>query len=74
MRYLIHQYRVHERASEGTSPRRRRHHAVLPLARGKVSYMNRINQVDNPDAPAANSVVPSAVAFVTDSSSRVLLI
>jgi 8-oxo-dGTP pyrophosphatase MutT (NUDIX family) len=36
--------------------------------------MSRIDHIDNPDAPAPNSIVPSAVAFVTDSRSRVLLI
>lgn len=36
--------------------------------------MSRIDHIDNPDAPAPNSVVPSTVAFVTDREERVLLI
>lgn len=34
----------------------------------------RIDYVDDPDAPAANSVVPSVVAIVRDEAGRVLLI
>lgn len=36
--------------------------------------MARIDYVDDPDAPAANSVVPSVVAVVRDDQGRVLLI
>ncbi|QIM22011.1 NUDIX domain-containing protein [Phycicoccus sp. HDW14] len=36
--------------------------------------MARIDYVDDPDAPAANSVVPSVVAVVRDDRGRVLLI
>lgn len=36
--------------------------------------MARIDYVDDPDAPAANSVVPSVVAVVLDEEGRVLLI
>ncbi|MEU6245994.1 NUDIX domain-containing protein [Glycomyces sp. NPDC047010] len=36
--------------------------------------MSRIDHINNPDAPAPNSVVPSTVAFVADSEGRVLLI
>ncbi|WP_205326993.1 NUDIX domain-containing protein [Glycomyces sp. YM15] len=36
--------------------------------------MSRIDHINNPNAPAPNSVVPSTVAFVTDSEGRVLLI
>lgn len=36
--------------------------------------MSRIDHIDNPDAPAPNSVVPSAVAFILDGQGRVLLI
>lgn len=36
--------------------------------------MTRIDHINNPDAPAPNSVVPSTVAFVTDDQGRVLLI
>lgn len=36
--------------------------------------MSRIDYVDDPDAPAANSVVPSVVAIVRDDRGRVLLI
>ncbi|WP_298457893.1 NUDIX hydrolase [uncultured Cellulomonas sp.] len=36
--------------------------------------MARIDYVDDPNAPAANSVVPSVVAIVTDDQGRVLLI
>lgn len=36
--------------------------------------MGRIDYVDDPDAPAANSVVPSVVAVVRDEGGRVLLI
>ena len=36
--------------------------------------MARIDYVDDPDAPAANSVVPSVVAIVRDEQGRVLLI
>jgi 8-oxo-dGTP pyrophosphatase MutT (NUDIX family) len=36
--------------------------------------VSRIDHIANPDAPQPNSVVPSAVAFVTDSAGRVLLI
>ncbi|GAA2271654.1 NUDIX domain-containing protein [Glycomyces scopariae] len=36
--------------------------------------MSRIDHINNPDAPEPNSVVPSAVAFVTDEQGRVLLI
>lgn len=34
----------------------------------------RIDYIDDPDAPAANSVVPSVVAIVQDDEGRVLLI
>lgn len=34
----------------------------------------RIDYIDDPDAPAANSVVPSVVAIVQDDKGRVLLI
>ncbi|MCD0446274.1 NUDIX domain-containing protein [Glycomyces sp. A-F 0318] len=36
--------------------------------------MSRIDHINNPDAPAPNSVVPSAVAFILDDQERVLLI
>lgn len=36
--------------------------------------MARIDYVDDPNAPAANSVVPSVVAIVQDDDGRVLLI
>lgn len=36
--------------------------------------MARIDYIDDPDAPEANSVVPSVVAIVTDDQGRVLLI
>ncbi|MFV0458444.1 MAG: NUDIX hydrolase [Actinomycetales bacterium] len=36
--------------------------------------MARVDYVDDPAAPAANRVVPSAVAFVLDAHGRVLLI
>jgi 8-oxo-dGTP pyrophosphatase MutT (NUDIX family) len=36
--------------------------------------MGRIDHINNPDAPAPNSVVPSTVVFVTDEVGRVLLI
>ncbi|GAA1663085.1 NUDIX domain-containing protein [Glycomyces endophyticus] len=36
--------------------------------------MGRIDHINNPDAPAPNSVVPSTVVFVTDEAGRVLLI
>ena len=36
--------------------------------------MSRIDYVDDPDAPAINSVVPSVVAVVTDDDGRVLMI
>ncbi|WP_335986125.1 NUDIX domain-containing protein [Glycomyces sp. MUSA5-2] len=36
--------------------------------------MSRIDHINDPDAPAPNSVVPSTVAFVTDEQGRVLLI
>ena len=36
--------------------------------------MARIDYIDDPDAPKANSVVPSVVAVVTDDQGRVLLI
>ncbi|MGV8909328.1 MAG: NUDIX hydrolase [Propionicimonas sp.] len=36
--------------------------------------MGRIDYIDDPDAPAPNSVVPSVVAVVTDDQGRVLLI
>lgn len=36
--------------------------------------MTRIDYIDDPGAPAANSVVPSAVAVVQDDDGRVLLI
>jgi ADP-ribose pyrophosphatase YjhB (NUDIX family) len=35
--------------------------------------MGRIDHIDNPNAPAPNSVVPSTTAFVLDKNSRVLL-
>ena len=34
----------------------------------------RIDYIDNPNAPRANSVVPSVVAIVRDDAGRVLLI
>jgi ADP-ribose pyrophosphatase YjhB (NUDIX family) len=37
-------------------------------------YMARIDYVDDPGAPEANSVVPSVVAIVRDDAGRVLLI
>lgn len=36
--------------------------------------MARVDYIDDPDAPAANSVVPSVVAAVLDPAGRVLLI
>ena len=36
--------------------------------------MGRIDYIDDPNAPRANSVVPSVVAIVQDASGRVLLI
>lgn len=36
--------------------------------------MSRIDHINNPDAPAPNSVVPSTTAFVVDEEGRVLLI
>lgn len=36
--------------------------------------VSRIDHINNPDAPAPNSVVPSTTAFVLDSEGRVLLI
>jgi len=36
--------------------------------------MARIDYIDDPDAPKANSVVPSVVAVVTDDSGRILMI
>lgn len=36
--------------------------------------MARIDYIDDPNAPEANSVVPSVVAIVTDDEDRVLLI
>lgn len=36
--------------------------------------MGRIDYIDDPEAPAANSVVPSVVAIVQDDEGRVLLI
>jgi ADP-ribose pyrophosphatase YjhB (NUDIX family) len=36
--------------------------------------MSRIDHINNPDAPAPNSVVPSTTAFVLDEEDRVLLI
>ncbi|WP_258724413.1 NUDIX hydrolase [Cellulomonas sp. NS3] len=36
--------------------------------------MARIDYIDDPNAPKANSVVPSVVAIVTDDEGRVLLI
>ncbi|GAA0694474.1 NUDIX domain-containing protein [Kitasatospora atroaurantiaca] len=36
--------------------------------------MSRIDYINDPDAPAANSVVPSVVAVVQDDAGRVLLI
>lgn len=36
--------------------------------------MSRIDYIDDPDAPAINSVVPSVVAIVTDDQDRVLMI
>jgi len=36
--------------------------------------MARVDYIDDPDAPAANSVVPSVVAVVLDADGRVLLI
>ena len=36
--------------------------------------MARIDYYNDPDAPAANSVVPSTTAVVTDDQARILLI
>lgn len=36
--------------------------------------MGRVDYIDDPDAPPANSVVPSVVAIVRDGEGRVLLI
>ena len=36
--------------------------------------MSRVDHINDPNAPAPNSVVPSTVAFVTDDEGRVLLI
>ncbi|WP_226905209.1 NUDIX hydrolase [Phycicoccus mangrovi] len=36
--------------------------------------MGRIDYIDDPDAPVANSVVPSVVAIVRDEAGRLLLI
>jgi len=36
--------------------------------------VSRIDYIDDPDAPAINSVVPSVVAIVTDDQDRVLMI
>lgn len=36
--------------------------------------MSRIDYINDPDAPAANSVVPSVVAVVQDDAGRVLMI
>lgn len=36
--------------------------------------MGRIDYIDDPEAPAINSVVPSVVAIVTDNDGRVLMI
>lgn len=36
--------------------------------------MGRVDYIDDPDAPTANSVVPSVVGVVTDGDGRVLLI
>jgi ADP-ribose pyrophosphatase YjhB (NUDIX family) len=36
--------------------------------------MARIDHFNNPDAPKANSVVPSTTAIVTDSEGRILLV
>lgn len=36
--------------------------------------MARIDYIDDPDAPEANSVVPSVVAIVRDDSGRILMI
>lgn len=36
--------------------------------------MARIDHYNNPDAPKANSVVPSTTAIVTDSDGRILLV
>lgn len=45
----------------------------MPAARYR-RIMGRIDYVDDPDAPVANSVVPSVVAIVRDDAGRVLLI
>ena len=36
--------------------------------------MGRIDYIDDPNAPRANSVIPSVVAIVQDDEGRVLLI
>jgi 8-oxo-dGTP pyrophosphatase MutT (NUDIX family) len=36
--------------------------------------MSRVDHINDPHAPAPNSVVPSAVAFVIDGAGRILLI
>jgi 8-oxo-dGTP pyrophosphatase MutT (NUDIX family) len=36
--------------------------------------MSRVDHINDPDAPPPNSVVPSAVAFVTDDAGCILLI
>ena len=35
--------------------------------------MSRVDHINDPHAPEPNSVVPSAVAFVTDDAGRILL-
>ena len=45
-----------------------------PLSSHCGPYMGTVDYVDDPDAPRANSVVPSVVAVVTDDRGRVLLI
>ena len=44
----------------------------LPTRATKLADMGRIDYVDDPDAPEANSVVPSVVAIVQDDRGRVL--
>jgi 8-oxo-dGTP pyrophosphatase MutT (NUDIX family) len=51
--------------------RRSRLHTLTTVA---WADMARIDYIDDPAAPAINSVVPSVVAVVTDSSDRVLMI
>ena len=48
--------------------------SVVAAPEGTVESMARMDYVDDPDAPHANSVVPSVVAIVRDHQGRVLLI